>query len=73
MHAFEFSYSEDDLHYVKALHDGTCPEISWWKEDRSEVEWISRLQSIKLFPPYSVLMEFKEVIEEVINSWIIAR
>jgi len=73
MHEFGFSYSENDLHYVKALHDGTSPEISWWEEDRSEHEWIGSLQSIKVFPTYSVLKEFKEKIEEVINAWLIAR
>ena len=73
MHEFGFSYTEDNLHYVKALHDGTSSEISWWKEDRSEHEWIGSLQSIKVFPTYSVLMEFKEKIEEVINAWIIDR
>lgn len=73
MHEFGFSYSEDNLHYVKALHEGTSPEISRWKEDRSEHECISSLQSIKVFPTYSVFMDFKEKIEEVIREWIIAR
>lgn len=38
MHEFGFSHSEDDLHCVKALHDGTCLEVNWWKEGSSEHE-----------------------------------
>jgi len=73
MHEFDFSCSEENLCYVKTLRDGASNQISCWEEDESKYEWISSLQSIKSFPPYSVLMEFKEMIEEVIVEWIIAR
>ena len=73
MHEFDFSCSEDNLRYVGTLRDGTSNQISWWEEDESKREWISYIRSIKLFPTYSVFMEFKEKIEEVIDAWIIAR
>jgi hypothetical protein len=73
MHEFGFPYTEEHFHCVKALHDGTSPDIGWWKEETSEHEWISSLQSIKTFPTYPVLMEFKEKVEEVIHEWVVAR
>jgi hypothetical protein len=72
MYEFGFSYTEEDFHYVKALHEGTSPEMGLWTEKRSEHNWMSALQSIKTFPTYSVLVEVKEKIEAVIHQWVAA-
>ena len=73
MHEFSFPYTEENYCYIKALHNGTSPELDYWKESRAEHKWIDSLQSIKTFPSYAVLMEFKEKIEAVIREWLVAR
>lgn len=67
---FDLSYTEEDFHYVKALHDGTNPEMVLLVKQESEEKWFSSLQEIKLFPTFSVLMEFKHKIEDVIDEWL---
>jgi hypothetical protein len=73
LHEFDFSYTEEDFHYVKALHDGTNPELDLWVKGESEKKWIQSLQGIKTFPSYTVLMEFKSKVEEAIREWVVAR
>jgi hypothetical protein len=73
MYEFGFPYTVENFHCVKGLHDGTSSDIGWWNDEVSECEWISSLQSIKTFPTYPVLMEFKEKVEEVIHEWVVAR
>jgi hypothetical protein len=73
LHEFRFSYTEEDFHYVKALHDGTNPEMDLWVKDESEKKWVQSLQEIKTFPSYIVLMEFKSKVEDVVREWVVAR
>ena len=70
MHEFGFPHSEDDFNSIKELHQGTSVEIDWWQQTCSRKMWLSSLQSIKSFPTYTVLTEYKDLIEEAIVQWI---
>ena len=70
MHEFGFPYSEDDFNSIKELYQGTSVEIDWWQQTYSRKMWLSSLQSIKSFPTYTVLTEYKDLIEEAIVKWI---
>lgn len=73
MHEFGFSHSENDVSFIKALHDGTNPEIASWKNTKLRRKWINDLQAIKYFPTYLDLMNFKKALEQVMRKWIMNR
>ena len=70
MHEFGFQFSEDDFNYVQKLHDGTSSEIDLWQKSCSRKMWLSNLQSIKLFPSYSVFKEYKSILKATITEWV---